>query len=417
MKVQAERRVMVGFTGGMRSSVLSTLLQEQGYTVIPVYFDFSECRDPLWHSVDPALGSVTALQDAQLRAKFLGLELRVVAASGLFEQKVADPSVHSAILKLEEEPAILLHSRLIIPLLDQLAREQGCHTWATGHRVSQRDTSLFLEFDPDSGPASDQDSVFNENDQIPLVAFAGMQVLSRGMFPLGAFQQEHLQKLAQILELPPISSVKDLLPAQKQAHPATRDPKKWFEWISSRVPPDFFQRGWVKHPRLSFALADHGGYFQFPVGVQVRDFEITNLDESVLFQKGSPSEKDRTLWVVSHDAVDHTAWVYTRPEFMRSTVLLNELDWWEPQVLPQGEPVKAVAFQGGSTRPLDVGTVQFHLNATGSLELRRACSLLFHGTRIVFLKNQQGESRVVGTARVSSPVPISTRKNEPGAQA
>lgn len=95
-------RILVGFTGGLRSSVLSVLLKEQGYEVSGIYLDLSDFSHPLWSSACASVANPKEPLQARQSAEKLGISLQVIQGGGLFEQKVVDPTIHAALMRREE---------------------------------------------------------------------------------------------------------------------------------------------------------------------------------------------------------------------------------------------------------------------------------------------------------------------------
>jgi len=356
--------ILVGFTGGLRSSVLGVLLKEQGFEVSGLYLDLSQFSHPLWASVCGSVGSSQDLKTAQESAEKLGISLQVISGAGLFEQKVVDPTIHAALLRNEEHPGVLFHSELLLPVLHQVALEMGCQSWATGHRVLTQGKDLLL-----SGQAH-------------WVAFAAQAVLDSGSFPLGAFQESHLSKLgSQIGNSNPS-------PLPSGHHPAVDHPELWKAWVAPRVSTEFLQRGWVRHPRISTGIAEHPGIFAFPIGTPV---SVSNKEEG-------PS----SLIAVDYDSASQTLWAMPAEQTERRSLTLEEVSWWDSSVRPLGESIELLVCSSNGKTQVASARVQFHSLQTARLDLHAPTRHLYLGTRVLFLKDR----RVVGHARVSSAMPL-----------
>jgi tRNA U34 2-thiouridine synthase MnmA/TrmU len=356
--------ILVGFTGGLRSSVLSVLLKEQGFEVSGLYLDLSEFSHPLWTSVCGSVGKPKHLQTAQENADKLGIPLQVVSGAGLFEQKIVDPTIHAALLRKEEHPGVLFHSELLLPVLHQVALEMGCESWATGHRVLTQGKDLLL------------------SDQVHWIAFSARTILDSGSFPLGGFQESHLSKLAAQI------GVTDPSDLPSGHHPAVDYPDLWKAWVEPRLSTEFLQRGWVRHPRISTGLTEHPGVFSFPIGTP-----ISLSDE----EQGTSS-----LIAVDYDLASHTLWAMHPEQTERRSLTLEDVSWWDSSVHPLGETIELLVCSSTGHTQIASAQIQFHPLQTARLDLHAATPNLFLGTRILLLKDR----RIVGHARVSSSMPL-----------
>jgi tRNA U34 2-thiouridine synthase MnmA/TrmU len=385
---QGSLRVLVGFTGGLRSAILASLLREQGHEVMGVYLDFSDFwqpasteeglqpQDPWLHSFR-GLADPGALAAAVRQAENLHLDLQVIQAGGLFDQRVADPILHAAISRRDESPEVLFHSELLVPALARLAREGGFDRWASGHSVLQEGDSLL-----EGAPAGDQ---------LRLVGFAPQDDLSNGLFPLGMFQDSHLEKLGSQLGLEFRQPSKREAWHSSGAHPAIVVPDLWGEWSTRRLPPELCMPGWIRYKANNAGLTEHRGLHRHPVGLPLRLPKRGTAEATA-------EESESSWYSMDVELSSQTVWALSPAEFPRSSAALQDLHWLEREASPTGVRVRALVC-GGSGLPGEAsGVLHFHSLSTGRIDFTAPAELLFYGTRLLLLKDR----RVVGHTRISS---------------
>lgn len=368
------RRILVGFTGGIRSSVLIALLREQDCEMRGVFLDFSDFQHGAWRSVHESVGSPEAARHAAARASELGLELEIISAGGLFEQRVADPYLHEVLRGQEPSPEVLLHSELLLSALRQLGRDGNYDGVATGHRGILRGGVLLADA--------------TDHCQASTLAFACGSETRDLDFPLGGFNDAQIFKLAQTLGLPP-----DPARLQRIQHPSVAAPSAWFEWASARLPPGFSQPGWVREIHQGSGLAEHQGVHEHPIGVPVH---VALIEDEPNSATSAPSER---LYSIAADAESQTIWAGTLQAYAQQSVLLRDFRWLDPVGAPplaglQVEVRRADGHWVRSAAHLWAGEA-----ATARLEFALPAAGILNGSHLAFVR----EGRIVGTARANLP--------------
>lgn len=134
-----KKRVLVGMSGGVDSSVSAAMLQEQGYEVGGITMRLAGKDNP-----DPALveRSEDAVRDAAAVAKTLCIPHHVVDVAEYFADCVVDYFVDEYLRGRTPNPCIRCNRSLKFGLLLRKARELGYEYLATGHYASIEDGYL-----------------------------------------------------------------------------------------------------------------------------------------------------------------------------------------------------------------------------------------------------------------------------------
>ena len=173
-------QVLVGMSGGVDSSVVVRILQDQGFRVTGAVIRFSPAHQP-------------AVEAAQATAQTLGVPLHVIDAQEEFEAQVVEPFCRSYCRGVTPNPCIFCNPLVKFRLLAQKADQLGIPYLATGHyaRVELCEDG-FCRVAPPLSQARDQTYMLYRLPQ---------EILRRLIFPLGDFEKENVRQMARKLEL------------------------------------------------------------------------------------------------------------------------------------------------------------------------------------------------------------------------
>lgn len=179
---QDDKRVVIGLSGGVDSSVAAHLLLEQGYEVNALFMKN-------WEEDDDAEFCAAArdLADAQQVCEQLGIELRTVN----FSSEYWDNVFRHFIIELEQgktpNPDVLCNREIKFNVFLDYALSRGDTHLATGHyaRCIQDQHGFRLLKGLDS-----------TKDQTYFLYALGQRELSRSLFPLGALTKSEVRELA-----------------------------------------------------------------------------------------------------------------------------------------------------------------------------------------------------------------------------
>lgn len=180
------RRILIGLSGGVDSSVSAALLLEQGYDVIGVHLQ-------MVHNV-PGLPTegCTATEDrhdAIRTAAHLGIPIEIRDAAGAYEQHVLQPFIQAYTQGLTPNPDVWCNEFVKFPLMLALAKECGANAIATGHYARADQGRLFRGADP-------------TKDQSYFLSRMTKEQLHSTFFPLGEWKKEDVRAKAASLQLP-----------------------------------------------------------------------------------------------------------------------------------------------------------------------------------------------------------------------
>ncbi|MEE1013254.1 MAG: tRNA 2-thiouridine(34) synthase MnmA [Clostridia bacterium] len=181
------KRVVIGMSGGVDSSVAAAVLKEQGYQVIGVTMH-------LWDGEDSELA--TMAEDARVVADHLGIEHHVLDLRKEFSRDVIDYFSQEYINGRTPNPCIVCNRFLKFDAMLQAAKALGADKLATGHYAK-------VEFDQASGRYLLRRGAASAKDQTYVLYGLTQEQLSHILMPLGAFaDKDAVRAKAAELRLP-----------------------------------------------------------------------------------------------------------------------------------------------------------------------------------------------------------------------
>lgn len=186
------KRVVIGMSGGVDSSVSAWLLKQQGYDVVGLFMKNWEDDD-----TDEYCSSRQDLLDAASVADLLGIEIEAVNFSAEYKDRVFSEFLREYSAGRTPNPDVLCNAEIKFKAFLDHAMELGADHIATGHyaRVRQIDGVNGPEFQLLKGldPSKDQSYFLHRLNQAQL---------SKTLFPLGELQKTRVREIAQELNLP-----------------------------------------------------------------------------------------------------------------------------------------------------------------------------------------------------------------------
>lgn len=179
---QAGKKVVVGMSGGVDSSVTAYLLQRQGYQVSGIFM-----RN--WRETNPEF-PCTATDDARDALNvcdILGIELDAVDFSQEYWQKVFAYFLGEYRLGRTPNPDILCNKEIKFKAFLDHALAQGADFIATGHYARIRETNGIYQL------LKARDFT---KDQTYFLYTLGQRQLARSLFPIGELQKSAVRRIA-----------------------------------------------------------------------------------------------------------------------------------------------------------------------------------------------------------------------------
>jgi len=172
------KRVFVGLSGGVDSSVSAALLKEQGFEVVGVYMknwsqDLPGVKCP-WEE---------DFLDAKRVAVQLGIDFRMYDFEKDYQQKVVDYMLREFKAGLTPNPDIMCNQEVKFKLFLETALAEGADLIATGHYARSQNGKLYM--------AKDQNK-----DQTYFLYRVSSDALKKTNFPLGELTKPEVRKLA-----------------------------------------------------------------------------------------------------------------------------------------------------------------------------------------------------------------------------
>ncbi|TGN26042.1 tRNA 2-thiouridine(34) synthase MnmA [Empedobacter tilapiae] len=184
------KRVVVGLSGGVDSSVTAYLLKEQGYDVIGLFM-----RN--WNDASVTLEDecpwIEDSADALLVAKKLDIPFQVIDMSDSYKERIVDYMFNEYEQGRTPNPDVLCNREIKFDLFLKTALELGADYVATGHYA--RKTSTIDE----NGKEIFQLLKGNDNnkDQSYFLCQLSQDQLSKALFPIGDIEKPEVRRIAQ----------------------------------------------------------------------------------------------------------------------------------------------------------------------------------------------------------------------------
>lgn len=183
-----QRRIVVGMSGGVDSSVAAWLLKEQGYDVVGLFMKNWEDDDD-----DEYCNSRQDLLDAVSVADLIGIDIETVNFSAEYKDRVFGNFLSEYQAGRTPNPDVLCNAEIKFRAFLDHAIALGAERIATGHyaQVDERD-GLFRLIKAEDGT----------KDQSYFLYRLNQAQLSKTLFPLGALYKRDVREMARTLGLP-----------------------------------------------------------------------------------------------------------------------------------------------------------------------------------------------------------------------
>ncbi|OCL88754.1 tRNA-specific 2-thiouridylase MnmA [Aliarcobacter thereius] len=173
------KKIMLGMSGGIDSSVTAYILQKEGYEVEGVYLKLHNRTDGYHES---------NLKDIDDVAKFLGIKYHILDLSKQFNEEVYNYFINSYLEGNTPNPCVKCNRNIKFGAMLDFAKEQGASFLATGHYAKTDGNFFYLADD-----LSKDQSYFLS--QIPKEALPFM------LFPLNSYKKEDIVKMGAQIDL------------------------------------------------------------------------------------------------------------------------------------------------------------------------------------------------------------------------
>ncbi len=241
------KRVLLGMSGGVDSSVAGYLLREQGYDVIGVTMKVWP-QDCISRAEDKCCGP-QAVADARAVAHSLGIPHYVVDEADQFERTVIDYFTSEYQAGRTPNPCVMCNEKLKFGNLWGKAEALGCDYIATGH---------YAIIEPHGDRAVLRKGVDPRKDQSYFLFSLRQPQLCRALTPLGTMRKPEIRKIAHSLGL----KVADKIDSQEICFVPGNDYKAF---LRSHLGENKFHRGEIYDVDGNF-VGQHDGLELFTIG-------------------------------------------------------------------------------------------------------------------------------------------------------
>jgi len=328
----ASMRILLAMSGGIDSSVVAHLLQEQGHDLVGVRFTL--WSDPLAPAIAQILPSKCCNAQTAARAKTvaatLGIPYHIVSIEKEFKREVVDPFLEGYRRGQTPNPCVRCNRTIKFGKLLEIADELGCEKIATGHyaRVSQCHPEVRAAASHEGrqcvmvrgsalGLAPHHDKYYHlleatdkAKDQSYYLYGLTQEQLARAIFPLGTLYKQEVYALAERFGIP----------YDRESYRESQD----LCFFPEKSPQAFLRRhlGQSLRPgnivrRDGTVVGNHNGVPLYTVG-QRRGLGIGGLKIP--------------LEVVQKNCSNNTLVVEEKGRENRTTINVNDLRWvaWKP---------------------------------------------------------------------------------------
>lgn len=187
------KRVVVGLSGGVDSSVAAYLLKEQGYEVIGLFMKN-------WHDDSVTISNecpwLEDSNDALLVAEKLGIPFQTVDLSEQYKEKIVDYMFKEYENGRTPNPDILCNREIKFDVFMKIALSLGADFVATGHYC--RKGEMLVDRKPVYQLLSGKD---DNKDQSYFLCQLSQEQLSKSLFPIGELTKPQVREIAMKLDL------------------------------------------------------------------------------------------------------------------------------------------------------------------------------------------------------------------------
>ncbi len=179
------KRVVVGLSGGVDSSVAAYLLKEQGYEVIGMFM-----RN--WHDESVTISDecpwIDDSNDALLIAEQLNIPFQVIDLSKEYQERIVDYMFKEYESGRTPNPDVLCNREIKFDVFLKAAFDLGADYVATGHYVRR--------IDHEDGTVGILSGVDPNKDQSYFLCQLNQEQISKSLFPIGELLKPRVREIA-----------------------------------------------------------------------------------------------------------------------------------------------------------------------------------------------------------------------------
>ncbi|MFV8340767.1 tRNA 2-thiouridine(34) synthase MnmA [Flavobacterium sp. XS2P39] len=187
------KRVVVGLSGGVDSSVAAYLLQQQGYEVIGLFMKN-------WHDDSVTISNecpwLEDSNDALLVAEKLGIPFQTVDLSEEYKEKIVDYMFSEYEKGRTPNPDVLCNREIKFDVFMKIALSLGADYVATGHYCQKSEIEVNGETVYQLKAGAD-----TNKDQSYFLCQLSQEQLAKSLFPIGELTKPEVREIASQMDL------------------------------------------------------------------------------------------------------------------------------------------------------------------------------------------------------------------------
>ncbi|MSR88868.1 MAG: tRNA 2-thiouridine(34) synthase MnmA [Candidatus Margulisbacteria bacterium] len=253
-----KKRVLVGMSGGVDSSVAAALLKKRGYDVIGITMQLL----PTDSEKDSACCNLGSVNDAKRVASALGIPHYSINSRAPFQEKVIDHFVSQYLQGHTPNPCVECNRHIKFEELYAKAKDLDADYIATGHYCKKY-------YHPATGTYQLRRAKDPIKDQSYFLYMMQSEQLKSVLFPLGGYDKSEIREMARELKL--VNADKE---DSQEICFVTQKSYKTF--IQEQADPEYLKPGDIVGLNGE-KLGTHAGIYQYTIG-QRRGINISGPD-------------------------------------------------------------------------------------------------------------------------------------------